>query len=281
MQKFSNKKLLSIVTRLLVLLLVAKIISLVLWWYLPSEGVELNAKKSYLSKYQRVDFKNMLIKAKVIEAPKDSAEQQEAFSINSLILKGLYGNKSNGYIIVAKKSAPKQTEVVGIGEEYAGYKLKEIAIDHVIFTKNSKDFILKLQESSSKRSKHSRGSITPVSKVSDTSSDDDYGVSEKVVTRSDIKYYSRNPSQIWKDIAISPVKRNGKIEGFKVMRIKKGSKMAQLGLKKGDIMIKANNVKLTSFNDALKLYKNINKIDTIEIIVLRNNIEKEIVYEIR
>ena len=44
-------------------------------------------------------------------------------------------------------------------------------------------------------------------------------------------------------------------------RIKPNSKMAQLGLKKGDIMIRANNIKLTSFNDAIKLYKKIDKID--------------------
>ncbi len=274
MQKPSNKKLLLIATRLLVLLLIAKVISLVVWWYLPSEGVELNAKKSYLAKYQRVDFRNMLIKAKV-ETPKAKVDTVTTLSIDSLVLKGLYGSQFSGYAIVAKKSALKKTEIVAVGEEYAGYKLKEIAIDHVIFTKNAKDFILELQKSKSKGKLNS--SIT---RVNNSVEEDNAEISEKVVTRSDIKYYSKNPSKIWKDIAIFPVKRNGRIEGFKVTRIKKGSKMAQLGLRKGDIMIRANNVKLTSFNDALKLYKNINKTDTIEIIVLRNNEEKEIIYEI-
>ena len=277
MQKLSNKKLLSIATRLLVLALIAKVISLVVWWYLPSEGVELNAKKSYLAQYQRVDFRNMLVKAKVTEAPSADSKNttsSTAYSINSLVLKGLYGSQFSGYAIVAKKSALKKTEIVGVGEVYAGYKLKEIAIDHVIFTKNSKDFILELQKSKGKFA----SAITRVN--SSQTQEDDAEISEKVVTRSDIKYYSKNPSKIWKDIAISPLKKNGKIEGFKVTRIKKGSKMAQLGLRKGDIMIRANNVKLTSFNDALKLYKNIDKLDTIEIIVLRNNEEKEIIYEI-
>ena len=272
MQKPSNKKLLSIATRLLVLLLIAKVISLVVWWYLPSEGVELNAKKSYLAKYQRVDFRNMLIKAKV-ETPTTKVETTSALSIDSLVLKGLYGSQFNGYAIVAKKSALKKTKIVAVGEEYAGYKLKEIAIDHVIFTKNAKDFILELQKSKGKFN-------SSITRVNNSHEEDDAEISEKVVTRSDIKYYSKNPSKIWKDIAIFPVKKSGRIEGFKVTRIKKGSKMAQLGLRKGDIMIRANNVKLTSFNDALKLYKNINKIDTIEIIVLRNNEEKEIIYEI-
>ncbi|MDQ7067484.1 MAG: hypothetical protein Q9M40_05685 [Sulfurimonas sp.] len=47
MQNLSNAKLLSTITKLLILLLIAKIIGILVWWYLPSEGVELHVKKSY------------------------------------------------------------------------------------------------------------------------------------------------------------------------------------------------------------------------------------------
>ena len=272
MQKLSNTKFLPVITLLLTLLLVAKIISLAVWWYLPNEGVELNAKKSYQAKYQRVDFKNMLIRVKVTQAPKTTEKTMPSYSINSLILKGLYGSRFHGYAIVAKKSQPKKTTIVAVGEVYAGYKLKEIQLTQVIFGKLGKDYILALATPKTKISKVMQRVAHTGSISNDT---------ERVVTKNDIYYYSKNPSKIWKDIAIGPVKKRGKIVGFKVNRIKPGSKMALLGLQRGDIIIRANNVELTSFNDALNIYKNIDKIDAVEIVVLRNNQEKELTYEIR
>ena len=271
MQKLSNTKLLSVVSLLLVFLLVAKLASVGIWWYLPSEGVELNAEKSYQAKYQRVYFSNMLVHPKVPAKEETQSKATTAYSINSLVLKGLYGNKFSGFAIVAKKSAATKTSIVAVGEDYAGYKLKEIELSQVIFTKEGKDYVLALEKSTNK----SFSKAVKKVKNGEKSQND-----ERVVTKKDIQKYSSNPSQIWKDIAIAPLKRNGKIEGFKINRIKAGSKMAELGLKKGDVIIKANNVKLSSFNDALKLYKDIDKIDTIALVVLRNNEEKEIIYEI-
>jgi len=274
MQKPSNIKLLAIVTKLLILLLVAKIIALGVWWYLPSEGVELNSSQSYLVQYQRVDFKNMIGPAKVQSAssPQETQERSStpSYSINSLVLKGLYGNRINGFAIVAEKKSTTKTTIIAVGEIYQGYKLKEIELDQVIFTKLGKDYLLKLEKSS--RQNFSR-SVKRVHRGGDDES-------EHRVSKQDINFYSKNPNQIWKDIAIAPVKRNGKIEGFKINRIKRGSKMDMLGLKKGDVIIEANNIKLSSFKDAINLYKNINKIDTIALTVLRNNQEKEIIYEI-
>ncbi|MDQ7068989.1 MAG: PDZ domain-containing protein [Sulfurimonas sp.] len=68
--------------------------------------------------------------------------------------------------------------------------------------------------------------------------------------------------------------------GFKVNRIKANSKMATLGLQKGDVITKANNIELKSFKDALDLYKKIDKIETISLVILRNNQEREIIYDI-
>ena len=274
MQKLSNTKLLSIVSLLFVLLLLAKMVSVALWWYLPSEGVELNAKKSYQAKYQRVNFSNMLASAKISttsETPKATTQTKKAYSINSLTLKGLYGTESNGFAIVAKKANEKETSIVAVGEEYAGYRLKEIELTQVVFTKGKKDYVLALEKLEDKKVSQA------IKRVKHKKSAQ---VDEHIVTKQDIHSYSKNPSKIWKDIAISPLKKSGKIVGFKVNRIKAGSKMAMLGLKKGDVIIRANNVQLSSFNDALKLYKDIDKIDTLELVVLRNNEEKEIIYEI-
>jgi len=271
MIKLSNSKILSFGVVLLSLLLVAKLISLMLLWILPSEGVDLNLKKSYTSKYQRVDFKNMLQGSSSKTVQKVVHKPQNTYSINNMILTGLYGNKKHGFAIVAKKTNIRKTTIVGIGESFEGYTLSDVRIDEVVFTRSGKEYVLKLAQKS--KLKNNRNYVTKVQTAS--------GAGEYQVHKSDIDYYAKHPSQIWKDIAISEVRRNGIIEGFRVNRIRRNSKMAQIGLKVGDVIIKANNVELKSYRDAMKLYNERNKIDTLELVVLRDNQEKEIIYEIR
>lgn len=263
MIKISNSKLLIVFTRVLILLALAKIISLGLWWYLPSDGVELNVKKNYEPKYQKVDFKNMLSKPKDKGASSNAAA--ETVSITNMILKGLYARDEMGYIIIALKSDPAKTSIVAIGEVYQGFTLKSIELLSVIFEKNGKDFVLELEKSANLP-------LLP------TPQSDKIASSE--VSRTDISFFAKDPAAIWKDISINEVKNGDKIAGFKVTKINPKSKFATLGLMENDVIIKLNNVKLESYKDAIEVYKNIDKIDTIQIVVMRDNQEKELVYEI-
>lgn len=265
MIKLSNSYILNIVTRVLILLAVAKAISLAIWWFLPSDGVELQVKDNYQPKYQRVDFKNMLSSAVSVTKAGDNQVSSDGINITNMILKGLYGKGSKGFAIVALKSSVKNTSIVSVGEVFSGYTLKTILASSIVFTKAGKEYVLEME--------HTK--ITKESVVSVASS-----ASPKDVSRLDINFYAKNPKEIWKDIAIVEVKNGKKIEGFKVTRIKKNSKMAKLGLKKGDIIIKVNNVELKSYKDALDIYAKIDKLQTIQIVVMRNNQEKELVYEI-
>jgi len=56
--------------------------------------------------------------------------------------------------------------------------------------------------------------------------------------------------------------------------------MASLGLQVNDIIIKANNVRFVSYADVLNIYKHIDKLDALQLVVMRNNQEVELVYEI-
>lgn len=268
MIELSNFSLLKIFTKLLVLLVAAKAISLLVWWYLPSDGVELSKKENYQPKYQRADFKNMIHNANTQKTMTGENVGSRGVSITNMILKGLYGASSKGFVIVALKSSPKKTSIVGINEIFSGFTLKSITISSAIFTKGGKEYILELQKIKNQKSTISKvGSAPESSEVHD-------------VKRNDITYYSKNPKEMWKDISIKEVKNGKNIDGFKVTRIKKNSKMAKVGLQKGDVIIKANNVDLKSYKDVLDIYGEINDLSTIQIVILRNNQEKELVYEI-
>jgi len=266
MIKLSNSKLILIFTKLLILLVLAKAFSLLIWWYFPSDGVELSVKENYQPKYQRVDFKNMIIKANVKEASIKKQTTDSAISIKNMILKGLYGTESKGFVIVAMKSNPKQTSIVAVGESYQEYILKSIFSKSAKFHKDGSDFILSLEE------------VTNVSYI--TKANENTLEAQTTVSRQEIGYYAKNPDKIFKDISLEEVKDAKELVGFKITKIDKNSKFASLGLMKGDVIVKANNVKLKSYADAIQIYKNIDDLDTIQIVVMRDNQEVELVYEI-
>ena len=270
MQKLSNIKLITLASKLLVLLLLAKLISLGVWWYLPSDGVELEAKKSYQPTYQRVSFENLLQAPQREIQTQSTAAASTAYTMSNFILKGIYGSRYSGFAVIAKKSAPNDTDIVAVDEIYEGYVLKEIALSEVVFKKDGKEYRLALDE----------GSTALYESIGQTQELSEDGA-PKEVTRADIQTYSKDPSLIWRDIGIEEKKEGAKLVGFVVTRVKRGSKMASLGLQKDDVIIKANNIALTSLNDVLKLYKDIDKLETLALTILRNNQEQEIVYEIR
>lgn len=268
MKKLSNSALLSVFTKIFILLLAAKIIALALWWYLPNDSVELVLQENYQPQYRRVDFKNMLQGSDTQQARGSGQSiSSGTANISGMILKGLFGNKDKGFVILAMRSQAEKTSIVSVGEVFKGYTLKSITLTGAIFEKNGKDYSLYLKKPDNKTSQY----IQNIQRPPDTPID---------VTRTDISHYIKNPQEIWNEISIIEV-RDGKIlKGFKVTKLKKMSKLASLGLQVGDVIIKANNVKFVSYADVMNIYKFIDKLDALQLVVIRNNKEVELVYEI-
>ena len=272
-----NSPLVRFVRNVLIIILVAKAISLVMLWYFQSEGVHYHAKGSKMPEYKRYSAHN-IIKPTQKPDPKsaagptsEEAKELAAYgpNISNMLLKALFKRKSGGLIIIALKAKPNDSKVIGIGEVYQGYTLTKILENGAIFNKNGQTFSLYFsEEQQTERYASKPGAVQS----------DDEGI--KQVSKSDITNYAKDVKQIWKDIGIVEVKKNGKITGFKVTRIKPNTPFAQLGLRQGDIIIKANNKPMTSYKDAIAIYKGIDKLQAVELIVLRNNQETEIIYEI-
>ena len=264
--------LLSMGFRLLFLIIIAKFIATVALFFLPTSGTTLSKRVSKTPPYQRVNVKNMIEQSKRVVKTEAVKTVDTSTQISDLVLKGLYyvaGNR--GYIIVAKKSNSKKSAVIGVNEKFSGYTLVEILQESAIFERNGKRYTLEM-------SKRNRQAALKKAHYKPQPVEDEN--SEHQINRQQIQYYAKNYKQIWKDIAMREEKRDGKIIGFRVTRINPGTPFAELGLKKNDIIIKANNKEMHSYADAIKIYQDIDKIDAVEIVVLRNNQEKELVYEI-
>lgn len=85
---------------------------------------------------------------------------------------------------------------------------------------------------------------------------------------------------IEKNINISEVANGMKSSGFRVNSIASESLFAQLGIMSGDIIMAVNNKKLESYSDALVMYSKIPYLKSIRITINRNNIQKDLIYEI-
>lgn len=255
----------SLLTRLLVIIIIAKILSLVLLWALPNEGVDFYEQKKMLPPYHPYTVGTIIEPPVVVKGSTDDVQYLDA-GINTMILKGLYRKKESGYIILAMKAKPKDTEILGIGESYSGYKLVQIKPSSAIFERGSLLYTLELLTDDLKvlRQKHA-----PFIEG------EPYQMS-----RAEIQEYAKNFGQILQDINIIEVKNRGKLTGFKITRLRENTPFSYLGLLKGDIIIKVNNEPLKSYADALNIYQNIDNIKEIELIVLRDNQEKELRYEI-
>ncbi|WP_345975712.1 PDZ domain-containing protein [Sulfurimonas sp. HSL3-7] len=268
-----NPAYMKILRNLLITILVAKAISLGMLWYFPSEGVNYHASSSKAPEYKRYSVNNIIKAAQRPDLESGSQELGELTAygpnISNMVLSGLFKSKSGGYVIIALKAKPDNAEVLGIGESFEGYTLKKILENGALFDKGGQSYSLYFSEDK-QGERYTQRAGAP-------ESDEE---TMKQVAKSDISYYAKNVDQIWKDIGIVEEKKNGKITGFKVTRIKANTPFANLGLRQGDIIIKANNKPMTSYKDALAIYQGIDKLQALELIVLRNNQETEIVYEI-
>ncbi len=268
MKRPSNSALLAVFTKLMILLLLAKLISFGLWLYLPHDSVELTLAKNYQPQYRKVDFKSML---ENLNAPQKNAYVASAFSgtanITNMVLKGLFGNQNKGFVIVALKSSPTKTSIISVGDIFKGYTLKSITLNGSIFEKDGNEYTLYLKQSDYPTSQYIKSVQQPME-------------TQIGVTRTDIADYIKNPKGIWDDISIIEDRDGRKLKGFKVTKINKKSKLASLGLSIGDVIIKANNLTMDSYANVLTIYKQINTLDSVQLVVIRNNQEVELVYEI-
>jgi type II secretion system protein C len=269
MQKNSNTLLFGVIFKLLILLVVAKVLTLALLWFLPMQGIVYKEQKNFQPPFYRYTSKAMFQETSLQTNPSQNVQNSNSsVSITNMILKALYGNEEHGVVVVATKSNPKESQIIGIGEAFMGYKLIGISLNNASFEKGGVKFILEMQKSDMKYQPILENKKTFIANMPVS------------ISKNDINNYAQNPKQIWKDIAISEVKTDGKITGFKVTRINPKSRFAELGLEKDDIIIKANNIALTSYQEAINIYQKIDTLESVQITFLRNNQEQEIVYEI-
>lgn len=261
-----------LIIRIGVTILIAKLVGVGALYFLPKTGIEQSRQSQRVVPYHPHRYSDL---AGLENNKKQVAQKptEELYKLDNLELKAIYSESGQGFIIVSEKNKPDEAVIIANNEEYKGYKLIRLLPAEAIFERGGKKYNLRLTE------KETKGLISaPAASTSSQQNDDEDIV--RVVARKNVDYYSKNFKAIWQNIKIDEIKKNGKITGFEIKNIEENSVFARLGLKKGDIITKVNNMVIKSYADAFNIYKNVRDVSSLKITVIRDNQEKDLEYEV-
>lgn len=80
---------------------------------------------------------------------------------------------------------------------------------------------------------------------------------------------------------VSPYMVQGRAQGFRLTRLKSDSVLQRIGLRNGDVLQKVNGLSITSPEDALQAYQQLQQGGTVRLEILRSNRPTTLTYEIR
>jgi len=219
------------------------------------------------------------------EAPPPMKKQpiKIAGSIKDITLLGIYNSEDTTVITVEYK---RKTKVLARGDEINGFLLEGAGSNFATFSKDSKTYRVVLLKS--KKSTGSNSSIKSTSSTQSVPAKDSSKVKgevtdagdHKIIDKSLFDHYAKNMDDIYKNIGISEVKENGKIKGFRITFVRRGTPFAKLGIKRGDMIKSINGQEINSYNAAFEVYKNIQKVENLTMVIKRGKEEMELEYEV-
>lgn len=281
MKQIINSKIFSTVIFFLSIMVLVKAIWLTIsLLFLPSSGEEYTQENKAKALYYRVRLTNSAAAIAPVENSKPKIPV--ANSMRGFKLLALYHASDKLVVTVAKGG---KTTILEKGEKVDGFTLSSVGTNYAIFTKGGKKFRLSLSKI---KNSGRQNSITPAGRsdsVKKQAKKEDTGIVEedgrKIISRDLLGSYTKDVDKIWRDIGIGDNKVNGRLNGFKINYVKKGSDFEKLGLKRGDILMAVNAEELNSYSAAMNFFKDIENIENLTLTVQRNGKSEDIEYEIQ
>jgi len=277
----SLKKLIDI----LLLLLIVKLLWFavgILW--LPSSGVN-NAKEIGAKPlYYRAKLTPNKAAVPTKKTPVATAKREE--SMAGILLLAVY-SASDATVVTVEHN--KKTKVLTKGDSINGFILESAGNNFAKFSKNSKTYKISLlkgkgNKDSSIKDISDTNSSSPEMKSSEALSRPEGEIVDaggvKIIDKSLLDHYAKNMDDIYKDIGIAESKKGKDIDGFKITFVRKDSHFAKLGVKRGDILKSINGQEINSYNVAFDIYKNIQSVQNLTLVIERDKEEVELEYEI-
>lgn len=275
------KKLIDILLLLLIIKLLWFAVG-ILW--LPSSGVNNTKEVGAKPLYYRVKLTPNKAAVPTKKTPVATAKREE--SMAGILLLAVY-SASDATVVTVEHN--KKTKVLTKGDSINGFILESAGNNFAKFSKNSKTYKISLlkgkgNKDSSIKDISDTNSSSPKIKSSEALSKPEGEIVDAggvtIIDKSLLDHYAKNMDDIYKDIGIAESKKGKDIDGFKITFVRKDSHFAKLGVKRGDILKSINGQEINSYNVAFDIYKNIQSVQNLTLVVERDKEEVELEYEI-
>jgi len=289
MKQIIKPELLSWLTLLIGLAAVVKIGWVIASWLipLPTQGVERSGTNLQHALHYRYRLaSDVQLKAPSKTTPKPTVTPQGSLSDYKLV--GIYSDSRHAIVTLIRGSKSTILSTGPKGGEVEGYRLKDANATTARFENGKETITLKLFD---KKSPSGAASVTPTNAHEPPAPRSDKPPSSdapirvegdtRVIRRSVIQEYTENPDKIWKNIGLYEVKDNGKLNGFKVRFVRRGSPFEKLGLKRGDIIKSINGEPITDYATPMRMLRSADSIDDLSLTIERNHEEQELKYEVQ
>lgn len=234
------------------------------------------------SKNHPLEFYNMILERNLFSVKTDETDTSTGdflsqidklvlTSLNCTLIGTIINEGGNSWAIIKDNNSNRQDRY-GIGSVMNGAKIVIILRNKVVLNIDGKDELL----------------IMGIEKIraEDTGEKSEKGSADRKITtykisKNFIKEGINNVARIMSKVRIKPYFKNGKPQGFKIIRIKKGSIFKTMGFMKGDIIRNLNGRDIHSAEDIMKLYSTLKDSSFFSITILRNNQARTLNFKVR
>jgi len=270
-------------------ILFVKIAWVAISWLIPLPVTGVTQEKNELK--HSLHYRYRLASDKAIKAPvqqkiKKAAKPSATLSAYHLV--GIYSTSDLALVTLMKGGKSFILSNRKKGGEVAGYHLKDANATAARFEKDDEITVLRLYEKklppSAILSHHPMSPMPAMPKGIKGKPERSLIVNDgdsRQIDRSLIKEYTQNPEKIWKNIGLHEVKSNGKLDGFKVRFVRKGSPFEKLGLERGDIIKAINGEPIVDYATPMRMLRSADTIDDLSLTIERNHEEQELKYEVK
>jgi len=265
----------ALILNLALITLIAWHVAHLTWQLIPSDTATLQPAQSASmpvgKKFEKPSMANVVLLHLFGESKRAATSKRASGPINApdthlqLALHGVFAseNPELSLAIISEKKGKDKT--YRQGESLAnGVLLHEIYADRVILSRNGKLETLRLIRKQANIKVSSRPSLP---------GSDELHQSERINQFK--KNYKRDPQSLWKQIRISPVMKNGRIEGYRFTHNDRAL-MKDLGIQAQDVITAINGTAVTDTTSLMEMMGGINSMSELNLTLRRNGQTKDI-----
>lgn len=207
----------------------------------------------------------------------DSKGAENVQALSGIVLRGTFAGRDGFAIFEENKTGGEH--VFRPGElVFGSWPLKKILKDSVVLATGSGETVLRLNENGMTVFEEHGPSAQnkPAERVSARTGEGMWVLDRKAVLNA-----VDNISQIISDARLTPINKDGKMNGFRISEIKENGIFHTLGLKNGDVLSRVNGFEITSPERAIQVLTALKGENRVNLDLVRDGSQINFRYEIR